>query len=408
MDVDALAQIVRESDDAYNKLLLRPLLDQAQKDPFGVAQSIWHRTKGGMDALQFEEWLKTTTEYQEKHPPEPPPGSHFDPSALSLRDLAKVRGCMWPMRCAVPWGPRPNQPDNILPMDYYEHYGASDRRLMLDTYGGAGKYTHAVTGPVVDPGGYHGYYPTSPNVPTQAEWDAYLDALQEWWDYPTHWIAPIFFCAPDGWSFEQTRDVFEPLLRQERAQRLIRIIVPAGWERGQNYTTSSFTFEKFFAWGRSVLPNALVFHHNWVKEDGSYPDAPVGTDENGDDNGHPNGEGWSRCAPHLHGWLIQSGPYRDLPSANPPQAREWAAQYKPDGDGETYHSVRWHFVNGIAGWPRGSAWGPNEAVWLYDAEQTSYPAFWDNLNYEVSLAWGDFAMRSGADGYLDGGTVDVP
>src|SRR5204863_3509802 len=129
-------------------------------------------------------------------------------------------------RLNIPYGPRPNQDDNILAMDFYQLYDARTRARMLVRYHDVDGYTHAVTGPVSGTDCYHGQYPChDPNnpgwfpqegPPSQAQWGFYLDALQEWWD---HGVAPIAFIKPDGWTFEQTRDAFTPLLSQSRAQQ---------------------------------------------------------------------------------------------------------------------------------------------------------------------------------------------
>lgn len=340
---------------------------------------------------------------------------HFDPSHIPLETLAKIRGAMWPSRLNLPYGPRPGQDDNILAMDFYGLYGKNDRKRMVANYGPKSKrkYTHAVAGPCSGTDCYHNKYPchdtSNPGsipidaAPSQTQWNYYLDMLQELWD--AH-IASINFIHPDGWTFEQTRDIFTPLLQQPRAQKLIKLVVPGGWEPA-GYDWSSYTWAMYFKWAREVLPNALVLMHNACKPDGSPYDAPVGTDANGDDNGRPNGEGWSRVAPYLHGWLIQNGPFNIAPWQNPNLAYNFGGQFSTKSDGQDTHGFAWHFKNGIGGWPTGSAWGPNTPIKLYNAECTSYEAFWNNLPEATSLAWGDLAITSGACGYLDGGTLTV-
>src|SRR5947208_2272037 len=130
--------------------------------------------------------------------------------------------------------------------------------------------------------------PCRRGLPAKAEWQAYLGTLQEWWDAG---VAPIFFAHPDGWSFEATRDALTPLLEQPRAQKLIRIVVPSGWEPTR-YDWSSCTWAAFARWGRETRPNALILIHTV-----SDVDAPVGTDARCDDNDHSTGEGWARVTP---------------------------------------------------------------------------------------------------------------
>lgn len=342
-------------------------------------------------------------------------GGHVDPSSIPLTTLAKIRGCMWPVRLNLPYGPRPGQDDNILPMDMYQLYSPSDRKRMLERYVGDG-YTHAVTGPLWGTDCYHNQFPChdasnpgsfpSSGPPSQSQWDSYLDRLQEWWDVG---ITPIFFVDGDGNGFESTRDTWTPFLTQPRAQRLIRILLPAGWEAA-GYERSSYTWAMFFQWGREVMPNALILHHNPCKPDGSPYDAPVGTDANGDDttNPHGNGDGWARVTPYLHGWLVQNGPFNVSPDQDPTLAYNFGGQFSVGADGAATHGFAWHFANGVNGWPTGSAWGANIPLKLYNGECTSYEAYWNNLPYPISQAWGNLAMRSGAAGYLDGGTVEVP
>lgn len=322
-------------------------------------------------------------------------GGGVDPSSIPFAELARVRGAMWSTRLDVPYGPRPNQPDNILAMDYYEWYDAPTRARMLDTYLGRG-YTHAVTGSIVD-AGYHGQYPAAPNDPTQAVWDHWLDALDEWW---ARKLKPIVFLKPDGWKFDRLQAVFESFLLQPRSQRLIRIVVGQGWE--PDYDVSSFTHAMTNQWLARVLPNAIRLLHLPADRD-----APVGTDEHGDDNGQDNALGWNRVSPLLHGFLIQNGPYTVAPSADATLAMNFGAQFKPDGAGADTHSIAWHFRPG-GPWNRTSAWGDGIPIRLYNGECTAYNSYWQNLPETTARAWGDLAIASGASGYLDGGTVEVP
>jgi hypothetical protein len=334
---------------------------------------------------------------------------HVDPSSIDLRTLAKIRGAMWTVRGAWRFGPRPGSPDNITALEYIYSYGDpmnasalnDEQKAMIATYKSKG-YTHVAFGPI-NAESYHGQYPDT-DFRSPEMFEKWLDWLQMFWD---NGLAPICFLHGDGETFEQTVATMDHLIRgNARAQRLMRIIVPSGWEPTK-YDWSSFTWAKFCAWGRDVLPNALVLIHTV-----SDVDAPVGTDALGDDNNkatnpNGNGDGWSRVTPHIHGWLIQNGPYSQSPAENPTLASAFAGQFQADGNGAVQHGARWHFVNRIAAWPSDSAWG-NEPIKIYNAECTSYNAYWNNLPYDKSTAWGDLAIASGADGYLDSGTVAVP
>jgi hypothetical protein len=222
------------------------------------------------------------------------------------------------------------------------------------------------------------------------------------WD---HGLTPIVFLHPDNWTLAQTQALYDPLIRNNgRAQRLIRCVVPSGWEPTQ-YGWSSETWRDFMAWGRDLLPNALVLLHTVADVD-----APVGTDENGDDNGKPNAEGWARIVPYLHGWLTQSSAFAAPDAHSDPNHpdrtnfQNWTDLFNPHITG----SYQDRFQHGYAGWPTNSAWGPTTPIRVYAAEYCSYWE-WNDVNrtYAEGVQWGDAAMAAGADGYLDSGTVPV-
>lgn len=322
---------------------------------------------------------------------------HFDPSDIPLEQLAAIRGAMWPLatgcNLSLPFGPRPGSPDNVIATGFMANYSADDQLKIVDCLKSRG-YTHVVMGPLVDSDGYHGQYEA--HDWRGANFDRFLDTAQFFWD---HGLEPVVFVHPDGWTFEQTRDELTPLLSQPRAQRLIRIVVPTGWEPTR-YGWSSCTWTLFFQWARQTLPNALVLVHSVNDTDGL-----VGTDERCDDNGKPVGEGWAREVPYLHGWLIQNGPYATSPADNPTLAHNYAAQFMASGDGAQQHSVAWHFAGNV-GWPTTSAWG-DRPILLYAGEVTAFTGYWNNLAESIRVQWGDLAVRSGAAGYLDGGTIAV-
>lgn len=321
--------------------------------------------------------------------------AHFDPSGVSLEDLARIRGAMWTETLDVPFGPRPGQPTNIAATDFLWNYDEPTRKRIVENLRSLG-YTHAVVGPFVDSDGYHGIW--SPNDWRQ-KWDQFLDMHQFLWD---HGLAPVTYGKPDAWTVEQMMSEMTPFLQQPRAQKLIRIIVPMGWEPGR-YDYSSNTWAKACQWARQVLPNALVLLHTV-----SDVDAPVGTDANGDDNGKDNALGWKRVAPYAHGWLTQTSTYerkdgKDDPSKpNQTNFQNWLDLFNP----AVYKSYKDRFTNGRAGWPTNSAWG-NRPLMVYAGEYLAYWTFWENAPKEVSRQWGDAVMAAGADGYLDGGTVSV-
>lgn len=300
---------------------------------------------------------------------------HVDPSSFPFGDLARVRGAMWSARLAVPFGPRPGRPDNVIATAYFDAYSPADQTRIIAALKLRG-YTHVVVGPLVDVGGYHHQFP--PHDWRGAAFDRFLDQLQTFWD---NGLDPVVFIHPDGWTFERTRDEFTPLLKTERAQRLIRIVVPSGWEPTR-HGWSSCTWSAFADWARQTLPNALVLIHTVADAD-----APSGSDARCRDASAA--DAWARVAPHIHGWLIQNGPFTTAPVGDSALARGFAAHFRANPT-------------------RDSAWGPGVPILLYAGEQTAYSSYWKDLPEAASRAWGDLAMAAGADGYLDGGTVDVP
>lgn len=337
---------------------------------------------------------------------------HVDPSGIPLAELARIRGAMWPRAniCAdapiLPFGNRPNQPDNIIATTYFDNYTPTQQEAIARCLKSVG-LTHVVVGGLVDWWAYHGQY-SGHDYSTPEDFEKFLDLHQWFWD---HGLTPVTFIHEDGASFEQTEQLVNRLIvGNPRAQKLIRIVVMSGWEPAK-YEWSSCTWAKYVRLARDALPHALDLIHTV-----SDVDAPVGTDAlcNDDDktwNPNGNGAGWERViSAGLHGWLIQNGPYEAGPTdpAWTFTATEFAAQFQPAGDGARYHGAAWHFA-GNAGWPTSSAWGPGIPICLYAAEHTAYSAYWANRPSEADrAAWGNLAVASGACGALDGISVDVP
>lgn len=323
--------------------------------------------------------------------------AHFDPSTLSLNQLAAIRGSMWTARLDVPYGPRPNDPSNIIAFPFYDLYDAPTRARMVDAYKARG-YTTTVTGPVTGNDCYHGLYPCRQGVPNQAEWDAYLDSLQEQWD---NGLEPCYFAHPDGYWLPDdsaAMDQLDALYMQPRAQKLIRCVGYAGWE--PNGTKYGWPNSQWVAWvqrGARVFPNAFRFIHMT-----SDLDAPTG----GDDSatfpfGKGNAMSWQNVAPYVHAWFVQLGGYVEdnTPTPTPGFLQQFTAYWA---------DLRNKFTNGASEWPTSSAWGPGIPLRVCYAEGAAYRDFWNNFPESVSQDLGDLAMQSGADCYLDGGRVPVP
>jgi hypothetical protein len=332
---------------------------------------------------------------------------HFDPSSVPLRTLARIRGAMWTVRGPWRFGPRPGSPDNITALEFIYSYGDplnafalnDEQKAQIAKYKGLG-YTHVAFGPPCAQS-YHGQYPDTDFSTSPEMFDKFLDWLQMWWD---NGLTPVVFMHKDGASFDETVAMWDHLIRgNARAQRLIRIIVPTGWEPTK-YDWSSKTWAAYCKWAREILPNALVLIHTVADVD-----APVGTDALYDDNGKPNAEGWSHVTPYIHGWLVQSSAFENPDAHSDPNNPQntnfdnWANQFDKNVRGSYYD----RFHNGYAGWPRNSAWG-DEPIYIYAAEFASYWEYWQNRPYDEGVKWGDRAIRAGADGVLDSCSIDVP
>lgn len=320
------------------------------------------------------------------------PPDHFDPSGVPLEELARIRGAMWTETWGCPLGPRPWQGDNVCATDFLWNYDEATRLAIVQHLVDLG-YTHAVVGPIVDSDGYHGAW--TPND-WRGKFDQFLDQAQYLWD---HGLAPVVFIHPDGWSFEQTQGL-TALFQQPRAQKLLRIIVPAGWEPTR-YEWSNATWIRYMQWGHQTFPNAIIGIHTV-----SDVDAPVGTDALGDDNGKlPNGDAWGRITPYLHFWLVQASAYehKDEIENGKTTFQNWVDLYNPS----VRASYADRFQHGYAGWPTWSAWGPGKPMMVCAGEYLAYWTFWQRVDRSVARTWGDAAVGAGAPCYLDGGTRSV-
>ena len=323
--------------------------------------------------------------------------AHVDPTNVSLQQLAAIRGAMWTTRWDGAYGPRPGQPDNILATVFYEAYEPSERQRMLEIYKSRG-YTHAVTGPLAGGDCYHGQFPCRTAVPTQAEFDAYLDTMQEWWDAG---IIPIHFAKPDNWSLADMEQL-DQYYRQPRAQKLLRVVVYTGWEPTR-YGWSNATWVRFLQHAAELFPNALRLVHTVTDVD-----ALVGEDENGVDTDRlSNAESWHRVTPYLHGWLVQLGAF-ECPACIADNGQTNFQNFKDIFNPAVRGSYPDRFQHGYAGWPTFSAWGQDQPLRVYAGEYAAYWSYWNNRPEAEAQDWGDAAMAAGADGYLDGGRAAVP
>lgn len=315
---------------------------------------------------------------------------------------------MWTVRGPWRFGPRPGDPTNITALEFLYSYGDpmnasalnDEQRAMLATYKRFG-YTHCAFGPPCA-ASYHGQYPDTDFLSSPALFEKWLDWVQLFWDQG---LAPVCFLGKDGASADEIIALYDPLIRgNARAQRLLRVVVPTGWEPTQ-YGWSSRTWAKLAAWGRDLLPNALVLIHTVADTD-----APVGSDALYTDN--DNAAGWAFVSPHIHGWLVQSSLFSYGPDVHPDPNQPGKTAFdiwKTDLWTAAYHGSYYdRFHRGYAGWPSSSAWG-DRPIKVYAAEFCSYWAYWNNRPYTEGATWGDAAMAGGGcDGYLDSGSVAVP
>ena len=341
-----------------------------------------------------------------------PPPPHVDPSAIPLRELARIRGAMWTARLDVDYGPRPHQPTNIIATTSLHLYPPAERQRIYAALRSRG-YTHAVSGPWF-PGGDQGYHAQYPE--RAITWDEYLDLLQELWDAG---LAPVVFCKPDNWTAAQL-ETLTAYYAQPRAQRLVRIAVPGGWEPSMD--TSNAEWVRWVSWGARVLPNALRLIHMAPDFDApgndldftEYNPRVFNVDGSVDlarsvRNPHYIGmaKAWANVAPYLHAYLMQNGGYASGRDVVPSDQfkRNFCALFNPAGGRE---SIASRFQRGVAGWPTFSAWGAGQGMWLYAGEYAAYISYWQDAPEQYSMQLGDLAMSCGADGYLDGGSVPVP
>lgn len=322
--------------------------------------------------------------------------AHVDPSHIPLSDLARIRGAMW----LTPLAGLP--PKDRIAFAFYPFYGPEDRARMISAYTAKG-YTHAVSGPIAGTDCYHGLWPChdtrfpaampEDGVPSQAQFDAYLDGLQELWD--GHLI-PVCFIKPDGWERRlDLLDQLDALYAQPRAQALCRVVVYPGWEpSGDKYGWSNAIYVAMVERGARVFPDALRLLHTVVELD-----APTG--QNDDLIGMTNGLAWRNVAHYIHGWLAQYGGYALSGNCTPTET------FKKDFGEALADQIR-RFRTGASGWPTGSAWGSSTPLSVYAGEYASYVGLWQSCDEAASIELGNIAIAAGSAGYLDGGSAEVP
>jgi hypothetical protein len=313
---------------------------------------------------------------------------HVDPSTIPLEQLARIRGAMWTARLDIAYGPRPFQPTNINALEFLHLYPPTERHRMIAAYKQPG-YTHTCVGPA-NGQGYHTDYPDVNFIDT-GRFEEYLDLLELHWD---NGLVPINFVKGDFWTLADLKH-YEPLFMTPRAQRLMRVVVPGGWEPDRE--TPSHVWRDWLEWAARVFPRSLRLLHMVADHD-----APGSSSE-----GFTNDQLWHNVIHLLHGWLTQSFAFEDPTKLANDGKRTAFQEWRDSYDIRVTGSYPDRFVNGYAGWPTHSAWG-NRPLKVYAGEYAAYWCYNDDRPEAEAQAWGDAAMAVGADGYLDGGTVPVP
>lgn len=311
------------------------------------------------------------------------------PPPPTLETLAHIRGAMWTSRLNLPYGPRPNQPDNCTCIDYFECFSPSDQARIIQDYHVNKGYTHAPMGPLVD-AGYHDQLPAVDGRSDPSQYFAAASKLEAAGVHVIHFLRPDRGCAGLDWAVEDLDRELGPIFRTPQAQTLMQIVC-LGWEPGPKYYYDNAWWVEMLQWQAQTFPNALRLFHMVAD-----CDAPVG----GADNGKPFSQMWANVTPYIHGWLVQNGGYAEsgAPLATPDFNHEFALQF----DQTDPKSLVRRFRDGYDGWPTGSAWGPTSPLRVYAGEFAAFNDYWNNAPESESIRLGNLAIAAGASGSLDG------
>lgn len=302
--------------------------------------------------------------------------SSWDPQVLR-----KIRGSMFTVPGNVPYGPVISFPGGV--MGDYDDATYND---CISRYLDRG-YTHAPMGAYV----LYPYHDSTPRHTLEdflRNHDYIAERIERALD---RGITGIHFLSPDNWTLEQMK-VFEPVFTSDRWQRIVRMVVPKGYE--PSIDTPNSNYVAFLSWAQGIFPKALRYIHMVSNFDapGNNDDLTPGTPS------YIGNEGcWHRVAPYLHGWLVQNGPFMK-PEDTPLDFKNFGDQFRSDVHG----SLRQRFDSGYAGWPTHSAWGPNEGLDLIAGEYCSFSSWWWGLAESDAQRWGDNALNNQADGAFDG------
>ncbi len=317
---------------------------------------------------------------------------------VTVAQLRAIRGGMFVTRGPVPYGPRPNQPDNIISINALANlqYDEPTAERAISDYRARG-YTHGSIGPFVTTS-YHGQDEALSLDWFRAHQDEVVARIEMLW---RGGIIPIAFLSPDNWTLDEMRSGLEPIFRKDRWQKVLRMVVPKGYE--PSIDTGNPEWCAWFDWAHGVFPHALYYLHMV-----SDFDAPGNNDDlTPSSPTYIGNEGcWRNLTPRMHGWLIQNGPF-GVPPAQSPDFQNVCDQFRAD----VRASLRDRFVNNYAGWPSTSMWDdprysavprPFRGIDLVAGEYCAYMAWHHNFPEADCRAWGDGPLQNDADGSFDG------
>lgn len=174
---------------------------------------------------------------------------------MTREQVMRARGAIATTLANLPFGPRPNQDDNCLfTAEYINPCWTPDQRIEQ-----IGLYPH-VAWPLNPPlaKGYHGQFPDTDLL---ADFDAYLDRMEELWlagKMPEPALIPD--CAPamvDGRLNRQwIIDTLQPLYLQPRFQAMARR-VRMEWE----FNIPAEDWQWLSYWCSRIVPNAIICLH---------------------------------------------------------------------------------------------------------------------------------------------------
>lgn len=308
--------------------------------------------------------------------------SGVDPFKVPTELLRAFRGSIFTARSNVPFGPRPNQDDNILAMDEILCYTEEKQLQMIRDYKKRLTYRHCTFTPGPPSNGYHGQYGLQPDL--RLTIPQHKKLLQDWWNAGLY---PVLFClnADDGYplTIEGTdaldRD-FGPAYKE--LGKLIQIVVPGGWEPG-GYNVSNDQWVYRFQWAKKVFPNARVFCLHMYSDF----DAPIGGDDGVAPRNMTKQDAWTNLAKAgMTTFLDQVGGYTSSGNEVP------SAQFISDFQDRIKYFIN-HFAN----------WGID--VDYIAAEFAAFADYWSNFSEVYARQIGDAALSAGAHGYFDGGSL---